>query len=451
MATKTTPNTLTEITTVSDMFKIRGRLPGVGLLLLFGLLTAGCASDAELDTLDPQSEVAETIWNLAYPVFILAGVVLVLICGAVLYLAFKHGVRTYEDDDEFPEQISHNNSLEIAWTIVPALIMAAIGVFTIITHIDINGTDDNSITIDVAGESVEWEPTIVVVGQQWWWEYRYYLDGSQIKTADLGDPRDLPPADIVTSGQFAFPAGTEVELIITSRDVIHSHKIPALNGTKDAVPGRYTPWKIEANDPGVYFGQCSEFCGLSHSRMRMQAVAMTDDDFQAWIDMQMSDATFDESLEGYVDAYRETGVGSVDDADNEVLRGLDVFTTQCASCHLVGGLNDLVNGEAYDGADTLAGSAPNLTHLANNTMFAGGLFNLYNNEDGTLNRDDLAAWIRDPDAVKSNRADDLPDGVLPMGMPDRNLSERQINDVIAFLETLGPRPTDERIAATEVE
>ena len=146
MATKTTPNTLTEITTVSDMFKIRGRLPGVGLLLLFGLLTAGCASDAELDTLDPQSEVAETIWNLAYPVFILAGVVLVLICGAVLYLAFKHGVRTYEDDDEFPEQISHNNSLEIAWTIVPALIMAAIGVFTIITHIDINGTDDNSIT-----------------------------------------------------------------------------------------------------------------------------------------------------------------------------------------------------------------------------------------------------------------------------------------------------------------
>ena len=97
-----------------------------------------------------------------------------------------------------------------------------------------------------------------------------------------------------------------------------------------------------------------------------------------------------------------------------------------------------------------SGSAPDLTHLANRTTFAGAILDLYN-EDGTFNRDDMAAWIRNPEAVKANFANDLPDGQLPRGMPTLGLSERQIDDVIAFLQTLGPRPTDEMIQATEVE
>jgi cytochrome c oxidase subunit 2 len=430
------------------MFNIRRRLPGAGVVALLGLVLAGCASDAELDTLKPESDVADEIWGLAFPVFIVAGVVLVLVCGAVLWLAVKNRVATYEGDDEFPEQISHNNTLEIGWTIGPAVIMVIIAVFTIVTHVSVNKDEAAAIEIEVDGEARTWDPTIVVVGQQWWWEYRYYFDTQDLDLGDLEgeDPRDLPEADIVTSGQFAIPIGVEVDLVITSRDVIHSHWIPRLNGKRDAVPGRYTPWKIEANNPGVYFGQCTEFCGLSHSRMRMQTIAMTEADFQDWVDMQMSPAEFDEELQPYVDSYRESGSGSLPDDAGAVARGLDVFVTQCASCHLVDGLNDL----DYDGAEVVSGSAPNLTHLANNTTFAGGILNLYN-EDGTLNRDELAEWIRDPAAVKENFANNLADGELPRGMPNRNLTERQISDVIAFLETLGPRPTDERIAATEVE
>lgn len=433
---------------MSDMFNIRRRLPGAGVVALLGLVLAGCASDAELDTLKPESDVADEIWGLAFPVFIVAGVVLVLVCGAVLWLAVKNRVATYEGDDEFPEQISHNNTLEIGWTIGPAVIMVIIAVFTIVTHVSVNKDEAAAIEIEVDGEARTWDPTIVVVGQQWWWEYRYYFDTQDLDLGDLEgeDPRDLPEADIVTSGQFAIPIGVEVDLVITSRDVIHSHWIPRLNGKRDAVPGRYTPWKIEANNPGVYFGQCTEFCGLSHSRMRMQTIAMTEADFQDWVDMQMSPAEFDEELQPYVDSYRESGSGSLPDDAGAVARGLDVFVTQCASCHLVDGLNDL----DYDGAEVVSGSAPNLTHLANNTTFAGGILNLYN-EDGTLNRDELAEWIRDPAAVKENFANNLADGELPRGMPNRNLTERQISDVIAFLETLGPRPTDERIAATEVE
>ncbi len=408
----------------------------LGLVLGLGFVLAGCAKDAELDTFQDRSETARQINDLVYPVFIVAGVVLVLVCGALLWMSIKNRVPADKDyEGEFPTQVSHNNRLEIGWTIGPAVIMTVIAVATLITHLAINSTEANAIDIQVDGQAETWEPRVVVVGQQWWWEYRYYLT-EDITTQDLGDPWNLPKADIVTAGQMVIPTGQEVELIITSRDVIHSHWIPALNGKKDAVPGMYTPWKLEADEPGVYFGQCTEFCGLSHSRMRMQAVAVTPGAFQDWINTQMAEATMPT------------------DEDTAEYRGMQVFTNFCASCHLVRGLND----EDYNGAETVSGSAPDLTHFAGRTTFAGGLFNVYDpdgslNDDGLapLNDDDLAAWIRNPDDVKENYADDLPEGSLPRGMPDMGLSERQISDVIALLATLGPRPTEAQILATEVE
>ncbi|MCY3850601.1 MAG: cytochrome c oxidase subunit II [Acidimicrobiaceae bacterium] len=407
-----------------------------GLILGLALVLTGCAADAELDTFQDQSETARQINDLAIPVFIVAGVVLVLVCGAILWMSVKNRVPADDDyEGEFPTQVSHNNRLEIGWTLGPFVIMVVIAVATLVTHLAINSTEANAIEIQVEvdgedgkeGKVVTWEPRVVVVGQQWWWEYRYYLT-KDITTDDLGDPWNLPEADIVTAGQMVIPTGEEVELIITSRDVIHSHWIPALNGKKDAVPGLYTPWKIEADEPGVYFGQCTEFCGLSHSRMRMQAVAVTPSAFQEWIHAQMTPATMPT------------------DENSAEYRGMQVFSNFCASCHLINGLND----SDYNGAETVSGSAPDLTHFAGRTTFAGGVFNTYN-PDGSLNDDDLAAWIRNPDDVKENYADDLPEGALPRGMPDMGLSERQIDDVIALLATLGPRPTAAQILATEVE
>ena len=424
---------------MSDL--IRSRRWPEGLILGLAFVLAGCAGDAELDTFQNKSETARQINDLAIPVFIVAGVVLVLVCGAILWMSIKNRVPADDDyEGEFPTQISHNNRLEIGWTIGPAVIMIVIAVATLVTHLAVNSTKANAIEVQVDGHVETWEPRVVVVGQQWWWEYRYYLT-QDITTADLGDPWNLPEADIVTAGQMVIPTGEEVELIITSRDVIHSHWIPALNGKKDAVPGKYTPWKLEADEPGVYFGQCTEFCGLSHSRMRMQAVAVTPSDFQDWIDAQMAPATLPT------------------DEDSAEYRGMEVFSNFCASCHLIRGLNT----EDYNGAETISGSAPDLTHFASRTTFAGGLFNLYN-PDGSLNDDvddleriyrinddDLAAWIRNPYDVKENYADDLPEGALPRGMPDMGLSERQIADVITLLATLGPKPTAAQILATEVE
>ncbi|MDG1876756.1 MAG: cytochrome c oxidase subunit II [Acidimicrobiales bacterium] len=407
--------------------RMRSRRNLSGLVVLLGLLLAGCASDAELDTLKPQSETARQIDDLLDPVLAIAGVVLVLVCGAVAWLGWKNRVASYEGDDDFPEQMAHNNTLEILMTGVPAIIMVVVAVMTLTTHLDINSYDDaNAMPVVVEGESTNWEPKIVVVGNQWWWEFRYYFS-EDVTAESLGsDMKNLPPADIVTSGQIIIPTGQEVELLVTSRDVIHSFWIPALNGKRDARPGFFAPWKIEADNPGVYFGQCTEFCGLSHARMRMQTIAMTSNDFQAWVDQQMQPAA------------EATG--------EAVLRGQEAFVTNCSGCHLVDGLN----GSEDISAPVQSGAAPNLTHFASRTTFAGGILSTYN-DDGTFNRDDVSRWLREPEVVKDNAANDLPDGTLPRGMPNLGLSERTISDLVAYLETLGPRPTDEIIADSEVE
>ena len=387
-----------------------------GLLLVLATLVSGCASGAELDTLKPQGPIARSIDTLSDPVFLIAGLVFLIIFGGTAVIWWRF--RDDHSDEEFPEQVHGDLKLELLWTVVPTLILAVISVFTLMTLSDINGREDNAMALSVDGTPVSWEPEIVVVGQQWWWEYRYYFDG--LDGIDLSDTRHLPPADIVTGTQMVIPTGEEIELKITSRDVIHSYWIPALNGKRDAVPGRVSPWKLEADDPGVYFGQCTEFCGLSHSRMRMQVVAMTPEDFQAWVDRQIQPAVAPES--------------------EAAIRGRATFEAQCTRCHVVNGLND----EDFKGADLESNAAPNLTHLMSRTMFAGGIFNLYE-PDGSLNRTQLEAWLRNAPAEKPAYAQGR------RGMPNMGLDEGQIDDLVAYLQTLGETPPLEIIAASEVD
>jgi len=379
------------------------------------LALAGCASDAELDTLTPKGPDARSIDALSDPVFLVAGVVFIIIFGGTGYLWWRF--RDDHSDEEYPEQVHGNFRLEILWTIIPTLILVVIAVFTIITLTDLNRYEDNAMALSVDGDATTWEPEVVVVGQQWWWEYRYYFNGTE--GLDISDARHLPPADIVTANQLVIPVGQEIELKMSSRDVIHSHWIPALNGKRDVVPGRTTYWKLEAEEPGVYFGQCTEFCGLSHSRMRMQAVALSPADFQAWVDQQVQPAA--------------------EPTDPAAIAGKTIFESQCARCHVIDGVNDETKG-----ADLIANAAPNLTHLMSRTTYAGGIFNLYE-PDGSLDRTQLEAWLRNAPAEKPAYAEGR------RGMPAMGLGETEIDDVVAYLETLGTRPSMDVIVATEVE
>ena len=355
------------------------------------LALAGCAVDAPLDTLKPQGPISRSIDSLSDPIFLIAGIVFVLVFGASGLIWWKF--RDDHSTDEFPPQVHGNFRLEIAWTIGPAILMAAIGVFTLFSHFELNGEDRTDIVINVDGTATSWDPEIVVIGQQWWWEFRYYFDG--LDGVDLSDPRHLPPADIVTANQMVIPVGSEIGLSVTSRDVIHS----------------------------FYFGQCTEFCGLSHARMQMQAVAMNPVDFQAWVDEQMQPAA--------------------EPADAAAQRGLAVFEGQCTRCHVVNGINGAIDDQPSKGADLVANAAPNLTHLMSRTTFAGGIFDLYE-PDGSLNRTQLEAWLRNAPAEKPAYAEGR------RGMPALGLSEGQIDDVVAYLQTLGAKPDMEIIAATEV-
>lgn len=407
---------------------LRRRLRLVLIALAVALALSACADEHPLDTLTEAGPDAQEINDLFFPVLGVAIVVFFLVQGAIIYLVVRYRARRRAaaaaayaadpdgddlyGDDEYPEQVHGNLRLELAWTIIPTILLAVISVFTLISLVELNEVS-----------AAEDDLRVTVVGQQWWWEFQYHLDGDT-----------STPPDIVTANELVMPVRQQVPLEITSRDVIHSFWIPRLNGKRDAVPGRTHPWVIEADEPGRYMGQCTEFCGLSHAYMRMYAVVLEPAEFEEWVQGQLVDAApLQEGDPGF--------------------EGQELFLANCANCHVVNGVTDtnldgLPDGMAdYAGLEAItsalvAGAAPNLTHVASRTTFAGSIFDLYEDrarripylevaERGDLNRGDLEAWIRNAPERKANDAD----GARGMtAFP--GLTEGDIDELVEYLTTL---------------
>jgi cytochrome c oxidase subunit 2 len=383
-------------------------------------------SGHQLTTLVPQGKFSDSIQTLVNPVFFIAGVVGVLVIGGIGIIAWKFRERP-DDAGEFPVQLHGKTSFEIGWTLLPALILAAVGVFTVLTLIDLNKPAPQAIQVEVTG-------------QQWWWGYHYDLNGDGNYQGD---------GDITTATELVIPVGQTVELSVTSNDVIHSFWIPALNGKRDAVPGQHHPWKLQADHVGVFRGQCTEFCGLSHANMRMVVRAVSQDDYDAWKANQLKKAV-------------EPAAGS------EAAAGKAVFLGQlCSSCHLINGVNNDKVADPKTGvaAQLQSGVAPDLTHLMTRGTFIGSIQNLYAPDDpadpsqpgdpkdaalignprtallggavdeSLVNRPALASWLRNPPGMKPASAVPNKAGLL-RGMPNLGLSEIQIQQLIAYLTTL---------------
>jgi cytochrome c oxidase subunit 2 len=387
------------------------------VVVLFGALIVNSFQNSgkPLTSLAPEGPSAESIQKLVIPVTAIAGIVFVLVIGAIVFITWKFRERKDSDPDEFPSQIHGVTTLEIGWTILPALILAGIAVGTVMTIINLNREEPNSIKVQVAG-------------QQWWWEYRYDVNN---------DGNYDGPEDITTATELVIPAGKPVQVTTTSNDVIHSFWIPGLNGKKDAVPGLYNPLKLQADEPGVFRGQCTEFCGLSHANMRMLVRAVSSSDYDAWVKNQLKDHAADPS-------------------NPVAAEGKKVWQALCAQCHVIKGINDVKMKETPP--PLVAGVAPDLTHFMTRGTFAGSIFNLYQpvSSDGqplpmsdvaaagdpgavltggpvntaTVNRVTLEAWLRNAPALKPM----YPQG--GRGMPNLNLTEEQIDQLVAFLETL---------------
>lgn len=357
---------------------------GLGLLGLVAVFLSGCATGTPLDTLQPEGRESKVIHSLVGPIFIVAGVVMVFVLAAAIYMAWRFRERPSDDPTELPEQIHGNNKLEIGWTVVPTVVLAVIAVFTLVQIFDLEKRDDDALHV-------------LVEGNQWWWQFSYDLDGD-------GE------YDIVTANEMVIEAGRQADLSITSNDVIHSFWIPRLNGKRDAVPGRMHTLSLESENPGYFFGQCTEFCGLSHAEMRMRVVVLPPDEFEQWIQDQLADAR---------------------PAETEAQqRGQEVFEANCASCHRIRGLETQPSDEKIP---LVSNTAPDLTHFASRRVYAGGIFELYD-DDGNVDRGQLSAWIRDPKSQKAM----APDG--QRGMPTLGLDEDQISDVVEYLISTADGP-----------
>ena len=379
-------------------------------------VVAGCATNAPQDTWQPKGPNSKLIDDLQQPVFAVAGIIGLIVAVAVIYTMIKYRDR----GQPIPEQTHGKPALEITLTVIPALILAVVSVFTFGAIFKLAKTDDTEMIINVTG-------------QQWWWEYDYPAQN------EFGITQP-----IITSGQLVMPVGTKVLLRETSRDVIHSYWIPALNGKRDAVPGRVHTLRLEADKPGIYAGQCTEFCGLSHANMRMEAVALSKEDFAKWVANQQAP---------YVAPAKET----------LAQQGEEVFLNQCVRCHQVNGLMRADGTPAIAAPDenVWSGAAPNLTHLMSRNTFAGAMFDLLSKQcrdevwnapsevvgakylagvtEECLNQKDLRAWLRNAPEVKpmyANPADLAVSNGKYRGMPYLALSEDDITKLVAYLITL---------------
>jgi cytochrome c oxidase subunit 2 len=380
------------------------------------VVAASCATNAPQDTWQPKGPNSKLIDDLQQPVFAVAGIIGLIVAVAVIYTMIKYRDR----GQPIPEQTHGKPALEITLTIIPALILAVVSVFTFGAIFKLAKTDDTEMIINVTG-------------QQWWWEYDYPVQN------EFGITQP-----IISSGQLVMPVGTKVLLRETSRDVIHSYWIPALNGKRDAVPGRIHTLRLEADKPGIYAGQCTEFCGLSHANMRMEAVALSKEDFAKWVANQQAP---------YVAPAKDT----------LAKQGEEVFLNQCVRCHQVNGLTRADGTPAIAAPDenVWSGAAPNLSHLMSRNTFAGAMFDLLSKQcrdevwnapsdqvgakylagvtEECLNQKDLRAWLRNAPEVKpmyANPADLAISNGKYRGMPYLALSEDDINKLVAYLLTL---------------
>ncbi len=388
------------------------------------LLLTACGGEYPQSSIAPATDFAHRIQDLYFQIFLWTMGILAVVWIVLTYILVRF--REKPDSPE-PEQIHGHLGLEIAWTIVPALIVVAIAVPTIQTTFDTQTPDPDAMVVDV-------------VGHQYWWEFRY---------PELGDE--------ITANELRLPVDRPIALRIWSDDVLHSFWVPQLGGKRDAYPLRAVPegddtkynWIfMTPQEVGTFMGQCAEFCGQSHAIMGMRVVVETQEDFDAWVadwneghaevapaeeiaqaelEAELAEATPIAEMAALQDAPQDVGddasaaeTGAVNLSGEQALieEGRQVFQSGlggCIACHAVQGT----------GAAGVIG--PNLTLLGRrSTIAAGWLENTQEN---------LVRWITAPQDIKPGVQ--MP-GVDVAGgnWPATGLTEDQVRAVAAYLHSL---------------
>lgn len=293
------------------------------LLVLGGLLGGGAFASvinqpdlpalsvpSILDTASPNAqEVRKLFWLvMGFSIFVLSIVVAFMVAGII------GGIRDRNHDVE-PPQTHGNLKLEMAWTIIPLIILAILLVPTLraIYQLDGFASPRNAIEVNV-------------IGRQFWWEMDYRASG------------------VRTANELVVPVGTPVRLNLSSGDTMHSFWIPQVAGKTDLIPGNQRTLWFTADRPGVFYGQCAEICGDSHANMRLRLVSLSPENYAAWERGALQAAALP-------DPQAELAVA-----------GSQLFISKgCVNCHAVQGVN------------TYNRTGPDLSHIGSRTSIAAGM------------------------------------------------------------------------------
>src|SRR5579862_1186608 len=239
---------------------------GAFLLASSGLLSAQPAGPSPIPSIfDPHSTPAHDIYHLSLFVLSICAAIFLVVFSLIVYAAFKYRHRPSDDDCE-PPQIYGSNQVELAWTVIPILIVVVLFLA--------------SARVIHAVEDAQFPPDAIEVtatGHQFWWEFEYPKDGF-VTANELHVP-------VSANGQ-----SLPVHILLLSADTDHSFWVPQLAGKTDLIPNRRNETWIEPHEVGTYVGQCAQYCGTQHAKMLLTVVVQSQDDFDHWVQDQKSPA-----------------------------------------------------------------------------------------------------------------------------------------------------------------
>jgi cytochrome c oxidase subunit 2 len=329
------------------------------LLPLAAVALGGSGWQSALEAHGPQAErIADLFWLFVYVCSAIWGLVVLVLCIGLL-------LRRRAAVPASPLALDPATERRTTGIVTALVAVTALIVFILTGLSYVTGKRLASLAQDTP-------MTLQVTGHQWWWEITYQ------------DPS--PERVLRTANEIHIPTGRPVRLVLNSTDVIHSMWVPNLFGKRDLLPGLQAVIDFQADKPGVYRGQCAEFCGLQHARMGFLVVAEPPEAFDAWRLAQLRAA----------EAPKEP----------ERQRGEQVFLrSACIMCHQV------------RGTPSAGRVGPELTHLASRQFIAAGTL--------PMNRGNLAGWITDPQGIKPGA-----------NMPMTQIPPQDLHDLVSYLEGL---------------
>jgi cytochrome c oxidase subunit 2 len=319
---------------------------------------------------DPRGIVAAETASLGVVMFALAGVVFALVLLLLLIAVFRaRGGEQWLQHASEPQlregwlaRLGSTTFIVAGGVVMPLVILAPVLVMTFRSMAALAEPDSRQ----------PGEVKIEVTAHQYWWEVHY------------------PDSGFETANEIHVPVGTPVQLTLHSSDVIHSFWVPQLFGKRDLTPGRATTTWFQADEAGVFRGECAELCGIQHARMYFLVIAEPQEDFAAWLDSQKQPASTPQ--------------------DQAVQRGAGVFAREgCIECHAI--------RYSSSGPPTGGQIAPDLTHVGGRRTLASAI--MANTQENML------SWIGDPQALKPGNA-----------MPTRPMDAESLRALAAYLSSL---------------